>query len=107
VPLAVRVPAEQSEWLARESTARNTERSALVREILETSRTCFGLPPADRDALEAEATRQRLDVRGFIGEVLREKARELRTSSSDVPNETATGIPVSAGSAPSTNGRAT
>jgi hypothetical protein len=81
----VRVPPEQNEWLARESQARSLDRSAFVREVFEDARTCFGLPPADRDLLEQEAARQRLDLRRFIGEVLRETVRELRAERSSVP----------------------
>ena len=88
VPLAVRVTPEQNEWLAHESMARNIERSAFVRELFELSRTCFGLPPADRDVLESEAARQRLEMRRFIGEVLRDKARELRTEIRGTGDET-------------------
>lgn len=75
---AVRVPPEQSEWLARQARARNIERSTFVRQVFEESRTRFGLPPTDLDALEEKAARQRLDLHRFIGEVLRGKARELR-----------------------------
>lgn len=97
VPLAVRVPPDQNDWLARESQARNLERSAFIREVFEDVRTCFGLPPADRDLLEQEATRQRLELRRFIGEVLRETVRALRATGPAVPDD-ATSIPTSGGS---------
>ena len=91
VPLAVRVPPEENEWLARESQARNLDRSVFVREVFEDARTCFGLPPADRDILEEEAARQRLDLRRFIGEVLRETVRELRADRASAPHDTGSG----------------
>ena len=106
VPLAVRVPPDQSDWLTRESLARNVERSAFVREVFEDARTCFGLPPADRELLEEEAARQRLELRRFVAEVLRETARELRAVRSVGPPGPAAESPVSACGGPGSNGGA-
>ena len=77
VQQSIRFAPAQLMWLSKESERLGASFNALVRQLVDDSRTFFGLPPTMVRSLEEERRALGLDFRQYVQELLTRRYRDL------------------------------
>src|SRR4051812_42552276 len=64
-------------WLKAETDRTGMSINAVVRQLVDDARSCFGLPPTMVETLEKDRARLGLDHRGYVQELLTQRYRDI------------------------------